>query len=100
MYRIASAMHDRFGKGDTLPAGLPSDIAPGDNHGTPYTYQRVDRNMYRLCANFELAYRPSRPTDWGWKHPAGRSCFAFDVRKNIIEPNDVDGEPVGGSPPF
>jgi hypothetical protein len=115
LYEIARTMHDRFGTSNGLPATLPPDLKPidsgiigtGDNFandpisGAPYEYRRIDQSTYRLCATFALSYRPMRPADRGWKHPSGRTCFQFDVRKSAIDP-DANGfdETVGGSPPF
>ncbi len=113
LYEIAQAMYDGFGTSGALPATLPADLKPRDagiigtrgnfmndpGNGTPYEYRRIDRNRYRLCATFALAYRPTRPGDRGWKHPSGHTCFEFDVRKSAIDPNDVDGI-IEGSPPF
>jgi hypothetical protein len=109
IYEIASAMHDRFGKTDELPITLPPDLRAGgfstmDTNDpeteSPYTYQRIGRKTYRLCATFAFAYGPSRPADRGWKHPAGHTCFTFDVRQSTIEPDDAYDSPTGGSPPF
>ncbi|HXM07132.1 MAG TPA: hypothetical protein VN936_06700 [Candidatus Acidoferrum sp.] len=108
-------MHDRFGTSTGLPATLPSDLKPTDlgtagtrgnftsdpATGTPYEYRRIDANIYRLCATFALAYRSMRPADRSWKHPSGRTCFEFDVRKKAtdLDANGFDGA-VDGTPPF
>lgn len=115
LYEITSAVHDRFDAGNGLPATLPSDLKSNDfgtvgtrgNYmndpasGTPYEYDRVDRNTYRLCATFALSYHPMRPPDRLWKHPRGHTCYDFDVHKIAVDPeaNGFEGE-VGGSPPF
>jgi hypothetical protein len=118
LYGIADALHDRFGRNAELPATLPSDLSGSDGGrseigrnplkdpttGTPYAYRRLNRERYQLCAKFTL---PLKSGEAGgklqassWKHAAGTACFAFDVRKAVIEPESVDDSPLNGTPPF
>jgi hypothetical protein len=115
LYEIAKAVQNRFDTSNGLPATLPDDLKTIDSgtlgtrgnfradpaSKTPYEYQRIDRNRYRLCATFAISYRPAVPADRGWKHPSGHTCFNFDVRANPVEPTaNIFDESVGGNPPF
>jgi hypothetical protein len=74
----------------TLPASLsPIDSLAEPGHprvdpGTkaPYEYRRIDDMHYELCATFESELREQDLEGWepGWAHPAGRTCFSFDVK--------------------
>lgn len=45
--------------------------------GHPYEYEVLRDGCFRLCATFQFD-RDER-TDVIWNHPAGRSCFEFDL---------------------
>jgi hypothetical protein len=69
-----------------LPAGL-SDLVDGQRlssvpedpqSGTVYSYETVDTDSYRLCAEF--ARGSSQPiTGDFWEHPAGPHCFELST---------------------
>jgi len=45
--------------------------------GSPYEYEVLGEGRFRLCATFQFD-RDER-TEVMWNHPAGRSCFEFDL---------------------
>lgn len=54
----------------------------------PYEYRRLGPTEYTLCAVFE---RPSPSTGDKvlddspfWRHGAGRTCYAFDARREVM----------------
>jgi hypothetical protein len=116
MYRIASALHDRFTVDGKLPPSLPDDLTPyryamPDQNanitrdpvsGKAYSYRVLDPSHYRLCATFARAadIRPRERTGRPWKHPAGSWCFTFDARNAVIEPDEGYQPSSSGPPPF
>ncbi|RPH80120.1 MAG: hypothetical protein EHM77_05285 [Planctomycetaceae bacterium] len=45
--------------------------------GSPYEYEVLGEGCFRLCVTFQFD-RDER-TEVIWNHPAGRSCFEFDL---------------------
>lgn len=82
--RATDLYWSRHGK---LPANL-GDLAPepGWDLATQdpetqqlYEYRVLGDDRYELCARFQ---QPSaRPSPTFWSHPAGRHCFALEVRE-------------------
>lgn len=81
-----------------LPASLAEtiDSQPGQGgmrlsdpaSGVPYEYAVVDSVTFTLCASFAAA---DSVGPWGedvdrfWRHPAGRHCFRFEVRRRPVD---------------
>ncbi len=49
--------------------------------GAPYEYQVKAGSAFSLCANFALSR--DNQYDVFWNHPAGRSCFEFNLLKPV-----------------
>jgi hypothetical protein len=49
--------------------------------GLAYTYETVDRDSYRLCAEFSKASLTAATRDF-WAHQAGAQCFELDATLN------------------
>ena len=91
--RALSARIDERHGGPKGPHGLPGRLAPADRpsradgsdgardpvSGQPYGYTREDAGHYRLCATFATMLSAADRNDGGWPHPAGRTCWRFDV---------------------
>lgn len=82
--RATDLYWSRHGK---LPANLGeltpdagSELATRDPESEqPYEYRVLTADQYELCARFQ---QPSaRPSGIFWSHPAGRHCFALEVRE-------------------
>jgi hypothetical protein len=116
LYQIAWALNNRLGADGKLPQTLPDDLTAyryglPDRHtdvfkdpvtAVPYRYRRLDGDRYRLCATFADAAgtRPHDRPGRTWKHAAGPTCFTFDVRNAVIEPDAIFQYPSNGPPPF
>ena len=91
--RSLSARIDERHGGPKGPHGLPVRLASADRpsrgdgsdgardpvSGQPYGYTREDAGHYRLCATFANAVKAADQNDGYWPHPAGRTCWRFDV---------------------
>ena len=65
---------------DTVPSPSGNAVATRDPvTREPYEYQPSGDGRYQLCARFARVYDGDRDADF-WRHPAGRSCFAFTAR--------------------
>ncbi|HEX7037314.1 MAG TPA: hypothetical protein VF210_16200 [Pseudomonadales bacterium] len=74
---------------DPLVDGLNLSRLPTDPvTGTPYRYERLSADSYRLCADFA---RPSEAWEGDdfWRHPAGTHCYTFKV-----PPDGLPGTPL------
>ncbi|MBI3816938.1 hypothetical protein HY285_05360 [Candidatus Peregrinibacteria bacterium] len=90
---LAIVYGNRIGGPDAVPArSLPSalpEVLQNAIHqrpqitdpqtGIPYEYRITDASHYELCATF--AFPRIQSYDIFWDHPAGRSCYEFDVRE-------------------
>lgn len=53
----------------------------------PFTYERIDERHFRLCADFarpSAAPSQDQEPDF-WRHPQGRHCFDFEVKRDDQE---------------
>ncbi len=81
--QINSNINDYFLKNESLPAQLNDLLKSGNYYGVnlkdqvsgkDYEYQIVNKNTYKLCAEFALANKDTTRTNI-WEHEAGKTCF-------------------------
>ena len=86
MQRIVAAINNRTSSGKPLPADLASLASePGRRlpindpaNGTPYAYQLVGEDGFRLCAVFSTDTASRKRAAWvddEWLHGPGQHCF-------------------------
>lgn len=51
--------------------------------GAQYDFVQIDSGSYQLCASFSAAYSGEVELSF-WAHPAGRSCFTFQVSTDTV----------------
>lgn len=83
---VSSAILASWDQAERLPPDLTA-LAEGSRlgriprdpeTGSPYTYEIVSENSYRLCAEFSRPARNPLPGDF-WAHDAGYQCFEFTL---------------------
>lgn len=92
LQRISSTIARYYRDTEKLPADLDMLINGWATTGIPldpatereYTYEIVDADHYRLCADFASDSRPSLPTDF-WTHGSGRRCYSFDYSELVLD---------------
>jgi hypothetical protein len=80
------AVNAYWEKTERLPASLSAlvdgvilrTLSRDPESETAYVYEVIDRNSYRLCAEFAGANTESAPDDF-WAHESGLQCFEFEV---------------------
>lgn len=95
LFSIAQRLHERFGgAAGTLPPalsdGLTDDVTGRDTGQDPvsrkaYEYRRLSKRRYELCATFVLPSENGEGSIYdakGWRHGAGRTCYAIDVQSD------------------
>lgn len=60
---------------------IPNTVDP--ETGAPYEYILHGTKSYELCATF--SHERQEKYSIFWNHPAGRTCFAFDVTKQLAK---------------
>jgi len=67
----------------TIALSSPDSLLTDPKTGEPFEYAKLSETTFSLCATFDLPSEPNAKTmypDVMWVHPAGRTCFKFQIQ--------------------